>query len=100
MPASNRCLQAISCPNCAIAFSNSSPPAPPLAWADYFGRRSYGAIRGVALSVQVSAQACGPMISAVLRDWTGDYVASLEVFAGLSVAAALVIWMARPPGNV
>jgi len=73
---------------------------PPLAWADYFGRRSYGAIRGVALSVQVSAQACGPMISAVLRDWTGDYVASLEVFAGLSVAAALVIWMARPPGNV
>ena len=72
---------------------------PPLAWADYFGRRSFGAIRGVALSVQVTAQATGPMISAMLRDWTGDYVTSLQVFAGLSVAAMLVIWVARPPSQ-
>jgi MFS family permease len=28
----------------------------PLAWADYFGRASYGAIRGTALAVQVGAQ--------------------------------------------
>ena len=70
---------------------------PPLAWADFFGRRSFGAIRGVALSAQVTAQACGPMISAVLRDWTGDYVVSLQVFMGLSVLAALIIWIARPP---
>src|SRR5690606_7751348 len=27
----------------------------PVAWADYFGRRSFGAIRGVALAIQVSA---------------------------------------------
>ena len=32
----------------------------PLAWADYVGRASYGAIRGVALTVQVSAQASIP----------------------------------------
>jgi OFA family oxalate/formate antiporter-like MFS transporter len=64
----------------------------PIAWADYFGRASFGAIRGVALSAQVMAQAVGPLISGVLRDWTGSYQMSLTVFAalgGLSVIAAL-----------
>ena len=64
----------------------------PIALADYFGRANFGAIRGVALSAQVVAQAVGPLISGVLRDWTGNYQASLSVFAvlgGLSVIAAL-----------
>jgi OFA family oxalate/formate antiporter-like MFS transporter len=64
----------------------------PIAWADYFGRANFGAIRGVALSAQVIAQAVGPMISGVLRDWTGNYRVSLLVFAalgGLSIIAAL-----------
>jgi MFS transporter, OFA family, oxalate/formate antiporter len=64
----------------------------PIAWADYFGRANFGAIRGVALSAQVVAQAVGPMISGVLRDWTGNYQLSLTVFAvlgGLSILAAL-----------
>jgi sugar phosphate permease len=69
----------------------------PVAWADYYGRRSYGAIRGIALSVQVLAQASGPLLSGVLRDLTGFYDASLlcfAVLAGISVLAAL---LARPP---
>jgi MFS transporter, OFA family, oxalate/formate antiporter len=37
-----------------------------VAWADYFGRESYGAIRGAALSVQVVAQAIGPVLSGAL----------------------------------
>ncbi|MBV8776752.1 MAG: MFS transporter [Alphaproteobacteria bacterium] len=64
----------------------------PVAWADYFGRANFGAIRGVALSAQVVAQAIGPMVSGVLRDATGDYRLSLVVFAALgalSIAAAL-----------
>lgn len=64
----------------------------PIAWADYFGRASFGAIRGVALSAQVIAQAVGPMVSGVLRDWTASYQLALTVFAvlgGLSVVAAL-----------
>ncbi|HWD57178.1 MAG TPA: MFS transporter [Stellaceae bacterium] len=72
----------------------------PIAWADYFGRASFGAIRGVALSAQVIAQAVGPLISGVLRDGTGDYRLSLVVFAvlgGLSVTAALA---ARRPGGI
>jgi sugar phosphate permease len=64
----------------------------PVAWADFFGRQSYGAIRGVALMAQILPQAAGPLISGILRDWTGDYHASLmcfAVFSGLSVVVAL-----------
>ena len=70
---------------------------PPIVWADYFGRRSFGAIRGVALTAQVLAQAAGPMISGILRDRAGDYTLSLQLFAGMTVAAALVACFARPP---
>jgi sugar phosphate permease len=69
----------------------------PIAWADYFGRRSFGAIRGVALTVQVTAQASGPLISGVLRDATGDYAASLTCFAVLSFLGAAVGLLARAP---
>lgn len=69
----------------------------PIAWADYFGRASFGAIRGVALSIQVGAQAVGPLLSALLWDATGNYDLSLLVFAGLSVAAAAAAVFARAP---
>jgi sugar phosphate permease len=69
----------------------------PVAWADYFGRAHFGAIRGIALPAQVLAQAAGPLLSGALRDMTGDYRLALDCFAvlaGLSVVAALT---ARPP---
>src|SRR5204862_1388527 len=69
----------------------------PVAWADYFGRANFGAIRGIALSAQVLAQAAGPLLSGALRDVTGDYQLALQTFAvlaGLSVVAALA---ARQP---
>ena len=62
------------------------------AWADYFGRSHFGAIRGIALSAQVLAQAAGPLLAGALHDWTGNYALSLQCFAalsGLSVVAAL-----------
>ena len=65
----------------------------PVAWADYFGRESFGAIRSIALSVQVVAQAIGPVLSGALRDWSGTYADSLMVFgvlAALAVGAALL----------
>lgn len=69
----------------------------PIAWADYFGRRSFGAIRGIALTVQVMAQASGPLLSGVLRDTTGDYDLSLVVFAGLAGAAIVSALFTRAP---
>jgi MFS family permease len=69
----------------------------PVAWADYFGRSSYGAIRGVALTLQVGAQAIGPFLSGALRDWTGDYTWSLTVFGAFAALAAVVALAARRP---
>jgi len=69
----------------------------PIAWADYFGRRSFGAIRGVALSVQVGAQAAGPLLSGVLRDTTGNYNASLVTFAVLGFSGLGAALLAAPP---
>ncbi len=69
----------------------------PMAWADYFGRESYGAIRGVALSLQVLAQAAGPLLSGMLRDWSGNYTDSLLVFGCLSAMAAAAALAARRP---
>jgi cyanate permease len=69
----------------------------PIAWADYFGRASYGAIRGVALTVQVVGQALGPVLSGALRDWTGSYSASLATFAGLALAGSAAALLAAPP---
>jgi MFS transporter, OFA family, oxalate/formate antiporter len=69
----------------------------PVAWADYFGRESFGAIRGVALSLQVLAQATGPLLSGVLRDGTGNYTVSLLAFGVLaSLAAAAALAAQRP----
>lgn len=69
----------------------------PIAWAEYFGRRSYGAIRGVALTIQVTAQAAGPILSGMLRDWSGDYALSLTVSAVLALSAAPVAFFMRKP---
>lgn len=72
----------------------------PVAWADYFGRASFGAIRGVVLSAQVFAQAAGPILSGALRDMTGSYRLSLECFAVLaclSIPAALSATRPRIP---
>jgi MFS transporter, OFA family, oxalate/formate antiporter len=69
----------------------------PIAWADYFGRANYGAIRGLALSAQVLAQASGPLLSGVLRDWSGSYTRSLECFAALSALSILAALAAREP---
>lgn len=69
----------------------------PVAWADYFGRKSFGAIRGVALAIQVTAQAIGPLLSGVLRDWTGSYAASHTTFATLAGLAILVALAIRAP---
>lgn len=69
----------------------------PIAWADYFGRRSYGAIRGVALTFQVVSQASGPLVSGVLHDLTGDYVIAFIAFTGCAALAVLVAMLTRAP---
>jgi len=69
----------------------------PIAWADYFGRANFAAIRGIALSVQVIAQPAGPLLSGALHDWTGSYLRSLQCFALLSCLSVVAALAARRP---
>ncbi len=71
----------------------------PVAWGDYFGRESYGAIRGVALPLQVVAQAAGPLLSGALRDHTDSYTASLIVFGVLAALAIVIALVAKRPSG-
>ncbi len=69
----------------------------PVAWADYFGRAHYGAIRGLALPFQVVAQAVGPIVSGAFYDRTGSYTLSLHVFVALSLLSTVAALAARAP---
>lgn len=69
----------------------------PVAWANYFGRAHFGAIRGITLPAQVGGQALGPLIAGALHDWRGDYAAGLAVFAAMALCAAGVALLVRSP---
>jgi OFA family oxalate/formate antiporter-like MFS transporter len=71
----------------------------PVAWANYFGRAHFGAIRGFTLPAQVGGQALGPLLAGGLRDLSGDYRTGLVLFAVLSVLAAVLALFARPPSR-
>ena len=43
------------------------------------------------------AQAVGPLLSGALRDWSGNYVWSLSLFAGLGGLAVFVALVAQRP---
>ena len=72
----------------------------PIAWADYFGRANFAAIRSIALTAQVLAQAAGPLLSGALHDWTGNYRLSLQCFALLSFLSILAALTARQPVTI
>jgi MFS transporter, OFA family, oxalate/formate antiporter len=72
----------------------------PVAWADYFGRAHFGAIRGIALPAQVLSQATGPLLSGFLHDLTGDYILSLQCFAGLAALSIIAAFAARQPRSL
>ena len=69
----------------------------PVAWASYFGRAHFGAIRGITLPAQVGGQAIGPLAAGVLHDLTGSYASGLGVFAVLSLLAVGVALVTRAP---
>jgi len=71
---------------------------PTVAFADYFGRRSLGAIRGTTEAIVALSQAAGAIFGAVVFEATGSYRIAFFVYAALGVVAVLLILQARPPG--
>ncbi|MFH1605626.1 MAG: MFS transporter [Pseudomonadota bacterium] len=65
--------------------------------ADYFGRRSIGMIMGLSSVIIVTGQIGGPMLAAMLADWTGNYRVGFTVLAVMAGLGSLLFLLAKPP---
>jgi sugar phosphate permease len=70
---------------------------PAVAYANYFGRRSLGAIRGATEPFVTLGGAIGAVTSGIIYDVTGSYHVAFVIFSGVGLAAILPLLMARPP---
>ena len=70
---------------------------PPVAYADYFGRKSLGAIRGLTEPFLALGQAIGSILSGVIFDITGTYKGAFILYAFLGLAATFLLLFAKPP---
>jgi MFS family permease len=68
-----------------------------LAWAEYYGRRHLGAIRGVTLPMQIGGQALGPITAGVIFDVTDGYAIAFVGFACVVALGSLLVLAAVPP---
>ena len=66
-------------------------------WAQYFGWRFVGTIRGVVLPITVLAAGFGAPLAGLLHDVTGTYRVSWIIAAALSAVCAALLLSARPP---
>lgn len=65
--------------------------------ADYYGRESLGAVRGIVWPVQTTANAFGPLASATAYDIAGNYSFIFGLFGFLGLLAGLCVFLAQPP---
>jgi MFS family permease len=70
---------------------------PDILWADYFGRRSLGKIRGMGLLISQFLAAIGPPFFGFLFDLTGSYNVSFAIFGCVLVISACLSLMLKPP---
>ncbi len=67
-----------------------------LLFANYFGRRSFGSIRGFAAPIMVLVNPAGPLFAAYVRDTTGTYSAAFAVFAVVIAVSFAAFLLAVP----
>ena len=70
---------------------------PDLLWANYFGRRSLGRIRGMGLLISQVVAASGPPFFGFLFDATGGYGLSFALFGAALATSAFLSLMLRAP---
>jgi MFS family permease len=73
---------------------------PDLLWANYFGRRSLGKIRGMGLLISQLLAALGPPFFGFLFDITGGYGLSFAIFGAALATSAVLSLMLRPPRTI
>jgi MFS family permease len=72
---------------------------PDILWANYYGRRSLGKIRGMGLFISHVLAAAGPPFFGFLFDMTGSYGLSFMIFGAILIMSAFLSLMLRPPGG-
>jgi MFS family permease len=70
---------------------------PDILWANYFGRRSLGQVRGLGLLISQVLAAIGPPFFGFLFDMTGGYGLSFALFGCALITSAFLSLMLRPP---
>lgn len=66
-------------------------------FADYYGRHSLGAIRGITRPVQMITNALGPLAAAVAYDATSSYNLVFGLFSAVAIMAGVFVFSALPP---
>jgi len=70
---------------------------PDILWANYFGRRSLGKVRGMGLLISQVLAAAGPPFFGFLFDITGGYGLSFTIFGAALMTSAILSLMLKPP---
>ena len=65
-------------------------------FANYFGRRSFGTIRGFAAPIMAGVSMVGPILAGIVKDITGSYDLSFTIFAGVFGVAFVAFALAKP----
>ncbi len=64
--------------------------------AEIFEGKSFGTIFSLLMTALIGGGAAGPLLTGVLHDWTGNYVAAWWVGIGLSIVCAATVYIAAP----
>jgi cyanate permease len=70
---------------------------PEILWANYFGRRSLGRVRGLGMLISQALAAVGPPFFGFLFDATNGYGLSFAIFGAALITSAVLSLMLRPP---
>ncbi|MDA0270775.1 MAG: MFS transporter [Chloroflexi bacterium] len=66
-------------------------------WAQYFGRRYLGSVRGLGVPFTILFGSMGPISVAIVFDRTGEYGGAFTVLTGAYLLAGLLILASRQP---
>ena len=65
--------------------------------ADYFGTKAFATIQGVSRTVQTVGTFLGPLIAGFVYDLTKSYMIAFGIFAGVSIVATILMYLAQQP---
>jgi MFS family permease len=69
-------------------------------WANYYGRKSIGAIRGFVTTIMVGSAALGPLPFALLAEITGSFQQTTMMFTILPLLCLIAAIFAKPPMKI